>query len=140
MRFRWVLAVSLALNVFLAAFIGVQAWRLHHVRGAMVAESLFKQIAERLPSEDRAILRRAFLVRAPSLMAAGARSREAMEQVRADIDHVPYDDAKLRADLEAAREPRQRMGQLVEEILLESLPKLSDQGRKVIGEYRLGAR
>lgn len=140
MRLRWVLAVSLAVNVFLVGFIGVQAWRLRHLRASAVVESVFKQVGERLPPDDRSILRRALQSKAPALIAAGRQSKEALEQVRADVGREPYDDAKVRTDLAAARDARQRMGALVEEILLETLPQLSEAGRKTIGDFRVLAR
>jgi uncharacterized membrane protein len=141
---RWLLAGSLAVNLFLVAFVGVEAWRMRHPLSSGLAEgaveSVFKQIGERLPADDRTVLRRAFAARLPALIAAGRDSRDGLDQARADIEADPFDPAKLRADLEAARTARQRAGLLVQEVLLDSLPRLSPRGRKAIADFRLIAR
>ncbi len=138
---------SIALNLFCLAFVGQQAWRRHaQERGALQigdgGEALsmrvvLRQIIEKLPPEDAALLRAGFAARIPDLMALRSNSVQAMDRVRADIAQRPFDAEKTRADMLASQEARQKTAAVIQDTLLAVLPRMSDAGRRELAEYRL---
>lgn len=149
---HWAVGLSIALNLFFAAFIGAQAWRNRHPEGIFtvattgilargaIGEGVLKQLMSQLPADDGRILQDALGPKLPEVMAWQRHLAEAMERVRADIAQQPFDKDRLRADLLAAREVRQTISPLIEEVLLDALPRMSDRGRIVLSQYRLLAR
>ncbi len=151
-RMRWThvaIILSVALNLFLVAFLGAQIWRLRHPGGVLalatsrglatgaVTQLVLRQLIEKLPPADAAIFRNAFAARLPEMIMLQRQSIEAMEQARTDIARLPYDNDKVRADLNAGRAARQKIGPLLEETLLDILPRMSEEGRRTLSEYRL---
>lgn len=142
------LVASLGLNLFLLGLLGAQFWqgrgRAPETPQAMASLGLtgrpgetLARIAALLPPEDAAVLRGAFRARLAELVAAGGASRAALEQARRDLAAEPLDLARLRADLLAAREARQRLSPLLEAALLEAAPRLSPAGRNTLARARL---
>lgn len=148
-RTRLGIGVSAALNIFLLTFVGTQAWRHRHpdsflamstigtVASGDVARAFVQQLASVLPPEDGKVLRSAFVARLPELIRLQRSSLAAAEQVRRDIGVHPFDVNKLRTDMVAARQARQAIRPIVEDSLLEALPRMSDSGRQVLSEYRI---
>jgi uncharacterized membrane protein len=144
-----VLAISLAVNLFGIAFVGARLWHNHTVRGALIeadggtaappVRTILRQIIASLPAKDGVILREAFIARLPELAALNRASIGAAEQVRIDIAQQPFDFAKTQADMLVSRDARQKTGAAVQETLLGVLPKMSDEGRRALAHYRLGA-
>lgn len=147
-RWAYVAAGSLALNAFILAFAGAQTLRARHpekilavvgtdrVAGA-IAASIMAQLPEKLPAADGELLRKSFAAKVPELAALRAQLSQADEQVRVDVARLPFDNERLRADLLKSRMLRRQLGPLVEEMLLDVMPKLSDEGRRAISQYRL---
>ncbi|WP_044560960.1 periplasmic heavy metal sensor [Azospirillum sp. B4] len=146
---RLALILSLALNLFLLAFLGAQQWRqqvaLHALPPAIAGTpagsalaNLLSQLAEQLPTEDRRLLRTAFVSHAAQFQEAQARFAAAMDQVRTEVDRTPLDIDALRAAIANAREQRQPMGPVLEDIMMDVLPKMSPEGRHVLSHYRGG--
>jgi hypothetical protein len=147
-RWAYVAAASLALNCFFLAFAGAQQLRARHperilaivgsdrISGA-IAESILAQLPEKLPRADGELMRSAFAKNMPDLITLRVQLAQADEQVRADVARRPFDNERLRADMLKSRMIRRQFGPLVEEMLLEVLPKLSDEGRLAISQYRL---
>lgn len=144
---RWGLVASLALNLFLLGFLGAEATRSHR-RGLLLANgraaasgegpiALGRQLAAALPPADAGVLRQAFAARLPELARLRRRSQAAAEQVRLDIEAAPYDPGRVRADMLAAREARQAIRPVIEQILQDALPRMSAPGRKAFAEYRI---
>lgn len=145
MERRWALLAigfSVALNIFLVGFLLAQLWTGHTQPApeALAPREILRQLAEQLPAADVEHLRRAFSGRLPELVRARREVRAASERARADIAAVPFDAAKLRADLEATRAAREKLRPLIEQALLEALPQMSEEGRKTLGTYRLARR
>lgn len=151
-KFGWgriALTVSVALNLFLVTLIGVQMWRHRHPDGLLaqasarwlasgqVVQAVLDQAGDQLPAEDARLLRQALTERSAELIRLQRQSRQAMEQLRRDIAQQPYDDAPVRTDLAALAQARQAIRPLVEDMLLELLPRLSPQGRQVLSRLRL---
>ncbi|WP_186455772.1 periplasmic heavy metal sensor [Nitrospirillum pindoramense] len=144
---RLVFILSLALNLFLLAFLGAQQWRQRAVLGALpptlarsaagnALATIIGQLAEQLPPEDSRLLRDAILSHMGQLEAAQGRFADAMSQVRAEIDRTPLDPDALRAAMAHAREERQPISPVLEDIMMEVLPKMSPEGRHILARYR----
>lgn len=145
MERRWAplaIGFSVALNIFLVGFLLAQLWSGHvqPVAEGLPAREVLRQLAEQLPPADAEHLRRAFASRAPELVRIRREARAAGEQVRADIGAVPLDTEKLRADFEATRAAREKLRPLIEQALLEALPQMSEEGRKILSHARLTRR
>lgn len=145
-RSRWMhalLIASVAANVFLCAFLGVQAWqrqRLAERVAPPLAESFLNRLMGRLSPADQDVLRDAFSRRRPELAALQRQVREAMDRARADTARRPFDLAAARADIGAVRQRRGRITALYEEALLAALPRMSDEGRLALSQQRLTQR
>lgn len=140
-QMRWVIGISLALNLFLLAFLGVQGyrWRVAErqiVSGGLV-EVAINQVSSKLPPEDARILRSSFMPHLVELATLQRQWLRAVEETRRDIGAQPFDAAKFKADLQAVREARSRISPVIEEVLLKAVPRLSDAGRQAISRYRL---
>ncbi len=138
---RWVIGISLALNLFLLAFLGVQGyrWRIAErqiVSGGLV-EIAMNQVSARLSSEDAQILRSAFMPHLVELATLQRQWLAAVEKTRRDIGAQPFDIVQFKADLEAVRAARSRISSVIEEVLLEAIPRLSEAGRLSVSRYRL---
>jgi uncharacterized membrane protein len=145
MERRWALLAigfSVVLNIFLVGFLLAQLWSSHAPPDseALAPREVLRQLAERLPHADAEHLRRAFASRRTELAAARREARAASERVRADIGAVPFDSEKMRADLDAAHAARDKVRPLIEQALLEALPQMSEEGRRVLGQTRLVRR
>ena len=141
---RWALVLSVALNLFLVAFLGGQAWRMAHRaatgRGPISAdltERILPRLVAHLPPADGQLVQEAFAARLPELTELQRQSREALERARLGIAQAPYDEGRVRAELIAAQEGRQKLATIVEQTLLEVLPRMSQEGRVVLSEQRV---
>lgn len=145
MERRWALVAigfSVALNIFLVGFLLAQLWsiRPQHVADELAPREVLRQLAGELPAGDARHLRYAFAERLPQLAALRRDVRAATERVRDDIGAVPFDAEKLRADLDASRAARDKLRPLIEQALLEALPQMSEDGRRILSQARLARR
>ncbi len=134
------LALSIALNIFLVAFLFGQLWQAHshHADGqTWSAREVLRQLERRLPEKDAQVLRHAFGSRAKQIGDLQREHRATVDRVRQDVGAAPLDLDKLRADLDASRRARDRLRPLVEQALLEALPQMSEAGRETLSRYRL---
>ena len=147
-RARWGIGLSIALNLFFAAFIGAQAWRLHHLgevislpRGGGLAsadvQSIIEKLAKNLPPADGRLIRGAFAAKMPQLVALQAELLRTSELVHADIAQKPFSADKLQTDMNAAAVARQQIPPVIQDVLLDVLPQMSDEGRLVLSQYWL---
>jgi uncharacterized membrane protein len=145
MERRWALLAigfSVALNIFLVGFLLAQLWS-HHAQPepeAPAPREVLRQLAERLPRSDAEHLRRAFTSRRTELANARRDARAASERLRADIGAVPFDAERMSADFDASRAARDRLRPLIEQALLEALPQMSEEGRRILSQARLARR
>jgi len=138
-RMKWIFGLSIALNLFLLAFIGGQVWRFHHaarmLASGQAVEMMLRQVGARLSTQDAQTLRQAFMPKLPELRELQRQARRQLEQTREDIGATPFDAAKVKADLEQARETREKIAPIVETTFLDVLPRLS--GRRTLSHIRL---
>jgi uncharacterized membrane protein len=138
---------SLCVNLFLVTFLAVAIMRYTHalsgggrVTADSATETLFQQLPRKLPPADARILRDAFAAKSQTLLHLKRQTALASERVRADIARQPFDIDLLRADLIKAREVRRQYGPLIEDALLEALPKMSQQGRTALSQATVMAQ
>ncbi len=145
---RFAVGLSIALNVFFAAFLLAQTWKAHQAETVpviatgngferdMPGREIVRQLARKLLPDDAHLLREAFRARLPQLIELRRAARRAADKVREDIGESTLDIDKLRRDLVAGREAREKIRPVVEDILLDVLPRMSDQGRQILSQYR----
>ena len=144
---RLALALSLGVNLFALSFAGEMGWR-HwgQEEAATVVDDpgeapslrgMLRQVIDTLPPEDAMLVREAFAARLPELVMLRRQSVRATAQVRADIAERPFDAGKTRADMLASRDVRQKMAAVIQQTLLDVLPKMSDAGRNGLAAYHL---
>lgn len=126
---RLLALASLALNLFLAAML-VSAE--HHRAGYAdlpLSERFVQRAVRDLPREDRQTLRSAFAERKAQFEQAQADYRTALDEVRALIATPGLDMPAVRAAVHLTRERRHRIGDLIEDTVIQTLPQLSPEGR-----------
>jgi uncharacterized membrane protein len=149
---RLAVGLSIGLNLFLIGFLGARAWPFadhaavppatvsgERAAAAPLREALRQLVGSLSPADGR-LLREAFAARLPELIALHRQTQAAAERVRLDIGRPSLDLEALRADLAATHEARRKIAPVVDEVLLDVLPRLSEQGRKTLSQYRLRAR
>lgn len=137
---RVLLIASLALNLFLLAFVAAQYWqgRSPSPPTSVAAGAAFKQVAAALPPQDGEILRGAVAAQLPRLVVAQRGLRDAMATVRDEVRRDPVDTARLRAAIETARGKRMERMMVIEDILTEAISRMSEPGRQILSQFRLG--
>jgi len=148
-RLRLILGLSLALNLFLLAFVAGQRWRAHRLEllavqsgpGLMLSpdpEGALARLEAVLSPADAAILRAAVAERLGPLLDARRGFVAAIARARAEVARDPVNPAALQDAIAEARRERQRFGPLLEALLLEAVPRMSPQGRRVLAQFRAG--
>jgi uncharacterized membrane protein len=138
---RWLLPVSLSLNVFLAVAMAVQLTSSPgfgppppRPRPDRIAE----EIAATMTPADGDILREVFASHAPQL-ARGPESFHALQdRIRQVMTAPTFDAEALRAVFAEGRQGRTAMDDAVEASLIEAATRLSPEGRRKLGEWRPG--
>jgi uncharacterized membrane protein len=146
-RLRGILVVSIAVNLFLAALVGAQRWQAVQLRrmavpaisalerqGLQAPETTLERLGAALSRDDAAILLGAARARLGTLLSMKADFVAAAEHVRREIARDPVDPAGLRVAIAEARRQRQRFGPLLEDIVLDAVPRMSPEGRRVLSQ------
>ncbi|NKC31677.1 periplasmic heavy metal sensor [Falsiroseomonas selenitidurans] len=146
-RLRAILVASIALNLFLVALVGAQGWRAVQLRrmavpviselerlGLQDPEGTLERLGARLSRDDAAILVGAARSRLNALLSVKAEFLSAAARAREEIARDPVDPAGLRAAIAAARRQRQHFGPLLEDILLDAVPRMTPAGRQALSQ------
>lgn len=145
-RLRLALMVSLGLNLLLAGFVSVHWVRVHMFHhglpmlgapgggGGRSIEGMFQRAATGLPPADAAVLQSALGAHAADLAAAQRDYTADTDAMRAALLADPFDAGKWRATVDAARDARQRLGPLVEAVMLDAVPHMSADGRQILAK------
>jgi hypothetical protein len=148
-RLRAILVVSIALNLFLLALVGAQGWQAAQLRreampaisalerqGLQDPEGTLRRLGAELSRDDAAVLVGAARARLSVLLSVKADFALAVERAREAVARDPVDPASLRSAIAEARRHRQRFGPLLEDILLDALPRMTPEGRRVLSQVR----
>lgn len=137
-RLRWwqaALLLSLALNVFLAAYAGGQ-WAGSHEPGIlrMNPQRTIERLASRLPAADAALLRDAYRSREAGIAAVRKDYAEAAGQTLQLLAQPRLDLPALREAVAAVREHRRRMDELVAGALLAAVENMPAETRAALAK------
>jgi uncharacterized membrane protein len=130
---RALLFGSVCLNLVLGGYITVQLLTAERRPvAAMLNPRLLERVASQLPPADADILRQVFRRKEMEVRAARADLDKAIAQALEQLGQPELDMAKLRAAAEAAREKRNRQGDILLEGFFEALERISPDGRKAL--------
>ena len=139
---RGLLLASLALNLF---FIGISgAYALRHLspgtparpgEPARGAAARIERLAVALPADDGARLRQDFGARREAIEAAGSAYREAQERIRVATRAEPFDASALREAMADARSVRQRLEEMLQDVIATAAGRMSPDGRRRLADY-----
>ncbi len=134
-KLLWLLLASLAANVFLGVTVGM-----HFSRGPKGPpprpERLLEEMADVLPPEDARVLRAAMEAHRTDFSESRDEPRRHHEQIRLALMAEPFDVEAFRRASSEFRAKRERMGDRLDVVLIEALPKMSPEGRKRLAEFR----
>jgi uncharacterized membrane protein len=145
---RWVLFVSLALNLFFVGIAGALLIR-HYTGTASIASTApldrsaaarIERLAATLPTNDADILRSEFRARAPMVETAREDYRRLLEVTRTILRTEPFDVEAMRSALAAARVARQTFDQRLHEVIAAAAAKMSAEGRSKLADWSSTAR
>lgn len=136
-RIRIFLAVSIALNLFLAGMMIAWQMRPSPPPGPWF-ERMIQRMSADLPPADRDILLSSYETRRQELDRMDKEAQAAREKVRAAMRAQPYDPAALEAAMAAARDVREPVIKTVEQAIVEAAAKMSPEGRTKLADWRKG--
>jgi len=138
-RTRVFLALSLALNLFLAGM--MIAW---HMRPPPPPppgpwfERMIQRMSAALPPADRDILQTSYQARKGELDRMDKDVQAARERVGAAMRAQPYDPVALEQAMAEARDVREPVVETIEQAVAEAASKMSPEGRMKLADWRKG--
>lgn len=127
--FAWVLFLSLVLNAFLLAWIGVGWFRPKpHSRFALAAFE--ERFASRLPEPDALLFRAALEGHRAELSARMDAARRGRDGVREALAADPFERPRLEAAFRDSHEAMTRFYAEFHSVILDLAPRLSPEGRR----------
>jgi len=138
---RWVLLVSLALNVFFLAGGGALVVRHYMAPAAAPAPvdrsvgARIERLAATLPAADADVLRAEYRANASRLDAAREEYRNAQDEVRHILRVEPFDPEAMRGAMTATRTARQGFDQLLQDVIASAAARMSAAGRNKLAEW-----
>ncbi|HML13230.1 MAG TPA: periplasmic heavy metal sensor [Xanthobacteraceae bacterium] len=134
---RWILFVSLALNLFFIGAWAALTWRhyagAHH--GPMTPESRIERLASALPADDAAKLRAQFRAHEADIEAATAAYRLAQRRMREALRAEPFNSDTLRADMVEARAARGKLDATLQDVIASAVATMTPEGRRNLADW-----
>ncbi|RAU22775.1 hypothetical protein CU669_05130 [Paramagnetospirillum kuznetsovii] len=131
---RWLLPLSLALNVFLATVI-VMHPRPPHRGGPPPPAEIAQRIAETLPPADGAILLDVFATQVALFERSHQMQGEAAGRIRAALGAADFSPDALRAAFDVNRAARSTMDDALSATLIETATRISPEGRARLAKW-----
>jgi uncharacterized membrane protein len=128
------LLCSLCLNVGFASYIAVQALTAEPQSDHGNPEATIASFATHLPSRDADILWQVYHAKAPQIQAADAEAKRARGRVLSILSERDLDADRLRATFKETMEDRARTLGLLVEVAIETLQRISPDGRRQLIE------
>lgn len=133
----WLLILSFGVNVFLATLIGVHLFGGPPPMGRPLRPAdVIEEMARNLPAADGQILKQA----AEPYRAELERDDRPDERGFAVVDRAlradPFDPDAFRRALETQTQAHQRIGLVIDRVLLDAVPRFSAEGRRRMAEHR----
>lgn len=132
---RWLLPFSLALNVFFATVIAMRPPHFGHPPGPPNPNHIVERIADVLPPADAAILRQVFAAHSADIERGHALMHVMPNRVRAILAAPQLDNAALGQVMADDRAARATMDEAIQAVVMETIPKLSDEGRARLSRW-----
>jgi uncharacterized membrane protein len=143
---RWLLLVSLALNLFFIGAGGALLVR-HYAAPAAVTPPLDRSVGARierlaatLPAADADILRSEYRANASRLDAVRDGYRSAQDEVRRVLRAEPFDPEAMRTAMTATRTARQGFDQMLQDVIAAAAAKMSVAGRNKLADWPPGSQ
>jgi hypothetical protein len=144
---RWILLVSLGLNLFFIGAGGALAAR-HYLADATVAAARLdrsvaariERLAATLPPADGDILRAEYRVNAVAVDGARAAYRNAQDEVRAILRAEPFAPEAMRVAMGRTRVARQGFDQLLQDVIAAAAARMTAAGRNKLADWPRGQR
>ena len=131
---RWLLPVSLALNIFFVV-LAVRHHPFWHPRPPD-AGHIADFMTPGLPPADAAILQQSFAAHAGAMDEARKAGQDFPEKIRAALTANPFDPAALQAALKEGQSGHQAMEDAMASALIEAATKMSPEGRTALAARR----
>jgi uncharacterized membrane protein len=129
------LVVSVAVNLVMGGFI---IGRLNHpgqmVRAGMMGAMV--KIAQKLPAEDRDLLKSALKTAKPDLEQAMENRRQAQQSIKTALMTEPFDNKQFQAGLDQLSSSTDQGRDRLHDMILDLAPRFSPEGRKIIAQMR----
>jgi uncharacterized membrane protein len=139
---RWILLVSLALNLFFVGATGALLARHYFAEAAGTAAPVdrsvgarVERIAATLPRPDAEILRAEYRASAALLDASRQAYHQAQDEVRRTLRTDPFDPAAMRAAIVQTRAARQAFDQPLQDMIAAAATKMSPAGRTQLANW-----
>lgn len=140
---RWLLVVSLALNLFFIGIVGAMGARylLETTQTAQRGDlSKIEQIAARLPAADGELLRAEYARQRDAVEAARDLIHQKQDEIRAALRAEPFDPAAMRAAQADSRAARESFYQVLHGVVLTAASRMSTVGRNKLADWRSKVR
>jgi uncharacterized membrane protein len=133
---RWLLPVSLSINVFLGVAVAVHLAD-HESRPPPPPrpERIVEEISATLPAPDADILRHIFAAHSAQMEHGHHAMHTVHDNIRITLSAPTFDPVALHAAFAEGRKGREEMDEALEAILTEAAVQMSPEGRKKLGEW-----
>ncbi|MBM3545343.1 MAG: periplasmic heavy metal sensor [Alphaproteobacteria bacterium] len=130
----WALIVSLALNLFLGAVVGMRYWREHQRSSERAMMGPMGRIAAGLPESGRAKVKAVMEGRQAQIREQSREFRRARSEAMQTLAAEPFDKAKAEAAFVEARRRANAMSELMQSTMIEASAQLTPEERKAFRE------
>jgi uncharacterized membrane protein len=134
---RWILFISLALNLFFIGAWAAFAWR-HYAwerHGPWNAATRIERLAASLPSGDAEKLRAEFRAHQANIEAAVATYRQAQRRTREALRADPFNVEALRAAMAEARAARGKLDEALQDVIASAGAAMTPEGRRSLADW-----
>jgi uncharacterized membrane protein len=134
---RWILFVSLALNLFFVGAWAAFAWR-HYAserHRPWTPATRIERLAAALPSADADKLRSEFRAHQGDVEAAVTAYRQAQRRTREALRADPFNIDTLRAEMAGARAARGKLDATLQDVIATATATMTPEGRRSLADW-----
>jgi uncharacterized membrane protein len=136
-RSRWILFVSLALNLFFVGACAALAWR-HYAwerHGPWNPATRIERLAASLPAGDGEKLRSEFRAHQRNIETAITIYRQAQRHMRDALRAEPFNAEALRAAMAEARTARGKLDEALQDVIATAGAAMTPEGRRSLADW-----
>ena len=134
---RWILFVSLALNLFFIGAWAAFAWR-HYAwerHRPWTPATRIERLAAALPAADADKLRSEFRAHQENIEAAITAYRQAQRGMREALRAEPFNADALRSAMAAARNARDKLDEALQDVIASAGAAMTPEGRRSLADW-----